>query len=133
MLRLVAKGAKLRCQDGTTPCTLRVANTQYVVDGSAIANVEDHQVATNIAGFGMCRSLQNPSVAAATSAANGVLTPMPCQPPAFTPWVPGARFIYQELSGGRSVRALTNDSTCRCGFGPEVAIDDPCTDLRVEP
>ncbi len=40
--------------------------------------------------FGMCTSLANPTVAAATAAALGVLTPMPCVPNTPAPWVPGA-------------------------------------------
>ncbi len=132
MRRLVAKGAKLRCADGSSPCALSVTRTNYVVDGAAIANVEDHLFPMNIEGFGMCSSLQNPLVQTATAAANGTLTPVPCVPPAFTPWTPGATFIQQDVGGGRMVRALTNDSRCNCGFGPTVTVEDPATDLAVE-
>jgi Domain of unknown function (DUF4280) len=38
----------------------------------------------------MCMSPANPMVAAATAAALGVLTPMPCIPATPAPWVPGA-------------------------------------------
>jgi hypothetical protein len=38
----------------------------------------------------MCTSLANPTVAAATAAALGVLTPMPCIPNTPAPWVTGA-------------------------------------------
>jgi hypothetical protein len=38
----------------------------------------------------MCMSPANPMVAAATAAAFGVLTPMPCIPNTPSPWVPGA-------------------------------------------
>jgi len=131
MLRLVAKGAKLRCADGAAPCTLKVTRVDYVVEGNAIANVEDHKPSMNIEGFGMCKCMQNPAVASATAAANGTLTPMPCKPPSFSPWTPGAKFIYQEV-GGRSVRALTNDSTCNCAYGPQVEIVDAVTHLRVD-
>ena len=45
---------------------------------------------TNIMPFGMCQSLGESEVAAATTAALGVLTPMPCIPNTPAPWVPGA-------------------------------------------
>lgn len=131
MLRLVAKGAKLRCADGATPCTLKVMRVDYLVDGHAIANVEDHKPAINIDGFGMCKCMQNPAVAAATAANKGALTPMPCKPPSFSEWTPGAKYIYQDVDG-RNVRALTNECTCSCAYGPTVEIVDPATDLNVE-
>ncbi len=130
MLRLVAKGAKLRCAEGKTPTQLRVSRSTYVVDSCAIANVEDHKVGENIDHFGACTCMQNPDVQSASSIA-GTLTPMPCKPPAFSTWTPGAKFIYQEVDG-RSVRALTNDSKCNCGYGPEIEIVDPATDLTVD-
>jgi hypothetical protein len=50
----------------------------------------DHVPMMNIMPFGVCTSLANPTVAAATAAALGVLTPMPCVPATPAPWVPGA-------------------------------------------
>ena len=38
----------------------------------------------------MCISPANPVVAAATTAALGVLTPQPCIPITIAPWLPGA-------------------------------------------
>jgi uncharacterized protein DUF4280 len=54
------------------------------------ANIMDHIPMTNIMPFGMCTSPANPTVAAATAAALGVLTPMPCIPATPAPWVTGA-------------------------------------------
>lgn len=131
MLRLVAQGATLRCSEGIAPATLVVSRPEYVVDGRSIANIRDHQPMSNIASFGMCRSLLNPTVQAATSAAMGTLTPMPCVPPSFSPWMPGARYITQEI-GGVPVPALTNDSTCTCAYAGTVTIEDASSDLGVE-
>jgi len=44
----------------------------------------------NIPSFAMCMCPANPAVAAATAAALGVLTPMPCIPGTVTPWAPGS-------------------------------------------
>lgn len=52
-------------------------------------NIMDFAPMVNIMPFGMCNTLSNPTVAAATSAAMGVLTPMPCIPAVTSPWMPG--------------------------------------------
>jgi hypothetical protein len=131
LLKLVAHGATLKCDKGTITCPLVVTRPEYNVDGMAIANVDDHQPITNINGFGMCTEMANPQVAAATAAAAGTLTPMPCLPVIPSPWSPGAEFIYQEVAGA-SVRALTDNSKCQCNWGPEISIEDPATDLQVQ-
>lgn len=41
----------------------------------------------------LCQSLANPTVATATAAALGVLTPMPCMPVIPTPWLPGSSTV----------------------------------------
>lgn len=50
----------------------------------------DHNPLLNIMPFGMCTTPSNPMVAAATAAALGVLTPMPCLPMTMSPLVSGA-------------------------------------------
>ena len=52
-------------------------------------NIMDFAPMLNIMPFGMCNTPSNPTVAAATAAAMGVLTPMPCIPAVTTPWMPG--------------------------------------------
>jgi hypothetical protein len=87
-------GAVMKCSFGASPSTLAVLPknkvfTQAVPD----ANIMDHVPMINIMPFGMCMSLANPAVAAATAAALGVLTPMPCVPNTPTPWTPGATTV----------------------------------------
>ncbi|MDD2421592.1 MAG: DUF4280 domain-containing protein [Heliobacteriaceae bacterium] len=67
--------------------------------------------------FGMCSSPANPAVAAATAAALGVLTPMPCTPLVVTPWAPGSPTV---LVGGYP--ALNNSSKAMCSFGGVIQI-----------
>jgi hypothetical protein len=91
MAMQVCMGAMMQCSFGVAPSSLVVlpvnrVMTQQVPD----ANIMDHVPLVNIMPFGMCMSLANPTVAAATSAALGVLTPMPCIPNTPAPWIPGA-------------------------------------------
>ena len=74
----------------------------------------------NIATFGMCQSLANPAVSSATSAAMGVLTPMPCVPVITAPWSPGSS---QVKVGG--IAALTNNSKCMCSYVGNISITSP--------
>jgi hypothetical protein len=87
----VVNSAQLMCSMGFAPSALVVLPLNRVMSGNQpAANIMDHKPMLNIMPFGMCRSLANPTVAAATSAALGVLTPMPCIPATPAPWVPGA-------------------------------------------
>jgi hypothetical protein len=86
----VCMGAMMQCTFGMAPSSLVVLPTNKVLtDQMPDANIMDHIPMTNIMPFGMCQSLANPTVAAATAAALGVLTPMPCIPNTPAPWVPG--------------------------------------------
>lgn len=71
-------------------------------------------------------SLANPAVAAATSAAFGVLTPQPCMPVTLSPWVPGATTV---LLGGQP--SLDNTCTLNCMWGGviQVAVPGQFTEL----
>ena len=87
----VCMGASMMCSFGAAPSSLVVLPkimtfTNQVPD----ANIMDHIPLVNIMPFGVCTSLANPAVAAATAAALGVLTPMPCIPNTPAPWIPGA-------------------------------------------
>jgi hypothetical protein len=63
----------------------------------------------------------NPQVAAATSAALGVLTPIPCLPmTAAAPWAPGSPTV---LEGGMPV--LNNTSQLMCLWGGVITISVP--------
>jgi hypothetical protein len=71
----------------------------------------------NILPFGMCKSMANPMVAAATAAAMGALVPMPCIPVTVAPWVPGAPTV---LIG--NMPALDNSAKLMCAWGGVIGI-----------
>ena len=83
----VCHGALLACSFGVAPSLLTVLPANRVMTSSQpAATIMDHKPMVNITPFGLCMSLANPMVAAATSAALGVLTPQPCLPMTMTPW-----------------------------------------------
>ena len=87
----VCMGAMMQCTFGVAPSSLVVLPTNRVMTNMVPdANIMDHIPMVNIMPFGMCMSIANPTVAAATAAALGVLTPMPCIPATPAPWVAGA-------------------------------------------
>ena len=120
MPQQVVMGAMLQCSFGAAPCSLIVLPTNRVNAPTPAATIADSIALTNIPTFGMCSSLANPTVATATTAASGVLTPMPCVPATGTPWTVGAITV---LIG--SIPALDNISTCMCSYAGVVAITSP--------
>ncbi len=117
---VVCNGAMCQCTFGVAPCSLIVTSNQKTLSGGMpIATIKDYQVA-NLPGFGMCQSLANPTVASATAAAMGVLTPQPCIPMISAPWVPGSLTV---LVGGTP--ALNNSSKTMCNWAGVISITNP--------
>jgi hypothetical protein len=110
----VCTGASLQCSFGTTPSTF--AATGVEVSATAVAGVVSDVAPSNVPPFGMCTSLANPQVAAATSAAMGALTPQPCMP-VLSPWTPGSAEV---TIGG--VAALDDSSQCSCSWAGVVTV-----------
>ncbi len=109
----VCHGAMMMCSFGLAPSSLVVLPQNRVMTNNVPdANIMDHKPMVNIMPFGMCTTPTNPAVAAATSAALGVLTPMPCVPVTPAPWVAGAPTV---LLG--NFPALDNISTLMCTWG----------------
>ena len=114
----VCMGAMLKCSFGLAPSSLVVLPRNRVVTNQVPdANIMDHVPMVNIMPFGMCTSLANPAVASATSAALGVLTPMPCVPNTPAPWVTGSPTV---LLG--NFPTLNNTSTLNCLWGGTIQI-----------
>ncbi|MEJ8675871.1 DUF4280 domain-containing protein [Chromobacterium amazonense] len=118
----VCMGAMLQCSFGVAPSSLSVLPTARVMAGGRpAATIMDHAPLLNILPFGMCSSPANPMVAAATAAALGVLTPMPCIPATAAPWIPGG--APTVLLGG--MPALDANSTLMCNWGGVIKIAMP--------
>lgn len=117
----VCMGAMMQCTFGMAPSSLVVLPTNKVFTSEMPdANIMDHIPMTNIMPFGMCMSPSNPTVAAATAAALGVLTPMPCIPATPAPWVPGAATV---LLG--NMPTLDNVSQLMCIWGGVIMFTNP--------
>ena len=113
-------GATLACSFGAAPATL-VPSPKPVLTGHQVAaNIMDHVPIANVTPFGMCLSIANPAVAAATSAAMGVLTPMPCVPATPAPWVPGSPTVMLC-----NAPALNDTSTLNCMWGGVITFVAP--------
>lgn len=114
-------GATCRCTFGSAPSKLIVLpNHRTFACGMPAGNITDHKSLINIQPFGLCRSLANPTVAAATAANGGVLKPMPCIPSTPVPWVPGAPNILIDKSP-----ALKDTSKLMCTYAGVISIVDP--------
>ena len=113
-------GAIISCTFGMAPGTLNVVAPRALVEGRPAATIMDIAPMVNISPFGMCMSLSNPTVAAATAAALGVLTPMPCVPVVPAPWTPMAPMM---LLAGQP--ALVAGSMCNCAFGGVINLGFP--------
>lgn len=120
MPQLVVSGAMMQCSFGMAPSSLSVAVPLVKGDNQPAANIMDHVPNVNIKPFGMCQSLANPQVAAATSAALGVLTPQPCIPVTASPWVPGSATVMV-----RNQPALNSTSKCMCNWAGVIQITMP--------
>jgi len=90
MANAICLGAMMKCSFGLAPSSLVVLPTNKVLSGKPMATIMDNKPMLNILPFGMCQSMANPTVIAATAAALGVLTPMPCIPNTVAPWTVGA-------------------------------------------
>ena len=116
----VCMGALLHCSFGLAPGALLVPPQNGVLTQTPAATIMDSKPLVNIPPFGLCNSPANPTVAAATAAALGVLTPMPCLPVTPAPWVVGAPTV---LIG--NLPALNNSAQLICAWGGVIQVTNP--------
>lgn len=120
MSKLVVSTAMMSCTFGAAPSTLTVIPPTLTGCKLPIATIMDNAPMVNIAPFGMCSSMANPTVSAATAAALGVLTPMPCVPATAAPWAPGA----VKTNVGKKP-ALLDNCKLTCNWGGMISITNP--------
>ena len=118
MAQQVCNGAMLKCSFGLAPSTFVVLPlNRAITSNMPAANIMDNVPLVNIMSFGMCMSPANPTVAAATTAAMGVLTPMPCIPVTPAPWVPGVPTVLVA-----NMPAVDNACTLNCMWGGVITV-----------
>ena len=116
----VCMGAMMQCSFGVAPSSLVVLPANKVLTVTPDANIMDNKPMVNILPFGTCSSMANPTVAAATAAALGALTPMPCVPVIPAPWAPGSPTVLIA-----NMPALNSDSKLMCAYGGVIQITNP--------
>ncbi len=117
----VCSGAVLQCSFGVAPSVLNVLPVSRVMTSAMpAANIMDHAPMVNVMPFGLCTSIANPTVAAATAAAFGVLTPMPCIPMTVAPWMPG---VPNVLVG--NLPAVDNNCKLMCTWAGVISVVAP--------
>jgi len=116
----VCMGAMMTCSFGVAPSTLVVIRPTVIAGATPMANIMDNKPIMNVPPFGVCSSLANPTVAAATTAALGVLTPMPCIPMTAAPWMPGVPTVLVD-----NMPALDSNCKLMCNWGGLIQIGMP--------
>lgn len=113
----VSTGAEVACSFGAAPSVF-AASSENVAATTPAGVITDVEL-ENIPPFGMCTAPTNPEVAAATAAAFGTLTPVPCVP-VLTPWTPGAAGVL--ING---IAALDDASECMCAWAGVITVTSP--------
>lgn len=123
MGQAVTMGAQCKCIFGAAPSVLVVTPEKRVMaENKPMANIMDFKPGANLSTFGTCSSIANPTVASATAAAQGVLTPMPCIPVPVGPWKPGSPTVMVA-----NFPALTKNSILNCAWAGVITIMNPGT------
>jgi hypothetical protein len=121
MPTLMTTGAMMTCSFGAAPSALNVLPANRVMAGNLpAATIMDNVPALNVPPFAMCSSMANPAVAAATAAALGALTPMPCMPVPAGPWIPG---VPTTMIGG--MPALNDTCKLMCAWAGVIQFTAP--------
>jgi len=114
----VTTSAVMMCSFGAAPSNLNILPDKMIMcSDKPMANIMDNKPMMNIPPFGVCMSMANPTVASATAAALGVLTPMPCIPNTVAPWTPGNPMVLIK-----NMPSLNNSSQLICLWGGAISI-----------
>ena len=123
MAELLTSETPLTCTFGAAPGlfqALELPGKPVVMGTFTTATIEEIVPMVNVPTFVMCKSLLNPEVAAATAAALGVLTQMPCIPVVVAPWTPPSTLMaYMDMP------LATVESKCLCAWGGMIGVEAP--------
>lgn len=116
----VVQRAKLKCSFGDKESDFMVpVHHDIFINDKPQGSIMDFKPNKNILPFGLCSSLANPVVAAATAANKGILKKMPCIPNTTSPWINGKNDV---LLGEDP--AMLNCSTVMCLWCGVISITD---------
>lgn len=120
-LAVVGELSLISCLFGTVPTPLTVLPDRTVfAEIMLMGNITDFIPLVNVMTFVMCTSIANPEVDTATTAASGVLTPMPCVPVVADPWISLALDVI--VTEGP---ALDQTSMVLCTWAGVIIVDEP--------
>ncbi|MDR2794350.1 MAG: DUF4280 domain-containing protein [Holosporaceae bacterium] len=109
----VSATALLTCPMGVAPTPLTVLPASMVMGKTGpIGSAPDCVPFLNIVPFGVCMSMANPTTAALTAAALGILTPGPCIPTPAGIWLPMKPTVMTKLGP-----ILNSDTMLICAYG----------------
>jgi Domain of unknown function (DUF4280) len=120
---LVSTGAMITCSMAMPPVPVPLTTIPKgtpVTAGTPAGTIQDSLPMANIPTFGMCGTLSNPVVAAATAAKLGVFSPAPCVPAVASPWTPGATKVMIN-----NTPALHQGCQAMCMWGGVITISNP--------
>ena len=120
MPKHVVTGAMMTCTFGAAPSTFVATPRPVMSSTMPVGVITDNVPIMNVPPFGVCTSLANPTVASATAAAMGVLTPMPCVPATPAPWVLGAPTVLVGM-----IPALNDTACLTCIWGGMIRFSTP--------
>jgi hypothetical protein len=120
MPQQVCSTAVLMCSFGVAPSVFNATPRPVLTSMLPAGVITDFVPMVNIMPFGMCTTPSNPMVAAATAAALGVLTPVPCIPVTVTPWAPGVPNVLIN-----AIPAIDNNCKLMCTWGGVISVNFP--------
>ena len=120
MPQQVCSTAMMMCTFGVAPSVFNATPRPVLTSFLPAGVITDNIPIMNVPPFGVCTSLANPTVAAATAAALGVLTPMPCLPVLPAPWVPGVPTVLIT-----NIPALDNTCKLMCAWAGVISFSTP--------
>ena len=120
MPQQVCSTAMMMCTFGAAPSVFNATPRPVLTSFLPAGVITDNIPIMNVPPFGVCTSLANPTVAAATAAALGVLTPMPCLPVLPAPWVPGVPTVLIT-----NIPALDNTCKLMCAWAGVISFSTP--------